>query len=661
MSVFAPFVGQSYTAYSPVAAASQTFNLYPEAIESGDGQNTAYLRATPGLTLDQTIATSPCRGIWIGASRLFAVFGSKLVEVFSNQTNSVLGDVGDDAAHSPAQIFPNGTQLLIIATGQAWVADGITVTPALYPNRFGQISTIGTAVTWISGAKFDATMVGITMFINTVPYVVSAYVDATHVTLSESAGTSVGSAYNMALAVTGTVTPDGTTTVPWTSGAKFDAGMVGETIAINGVNYTIAAFTDDQHIVTTVAVPAHAAIAYSITSPVFASCGACLDGYGIVAKPSTRQINISAINDFKTWNLLDFAFKQGYPDSINQLLADHEELVIFGEQTSEVWRNTGAVFPFERDPGAFIPIGAIQWTPCRLGNGVAFLGLDTRGGAVAYRATGYIPTRVSTHAEEALWATFSTTTDAQSYTYTEEGHEFWVITFPTANVTRVYDATSGVWHGRGWWNGATNDRQRGAFHGYVFGKHYLGDWQNGKLYTASASVYNDAGALIQRIRAAPHLSTEHLWSFYSRFELLMECGVGAAGTVNTAGTTTVTWASGTKFEPGLVGTTITIAGVTYTVASYTDSTHLVTSVLVPTATGAAYASNPVVTLDWSDDGGHTFGTAHTALFGAALAYATRVIWRRLGKSRDRVFRVTITAGVKIALVNAYLDVEAGSS
>jgi hypothetical protein len=39
----------------------------------------------------------------------------------------------------------------------------------------------------------------------------------------------------------------------------------------------------------------------------------------------------------------------------------------------------------------------------------------------------------------------------------------------------------------------------------------------------------------------------------------------------------------------------------------------------------------------------------------------RVRWRRLGKSRDRVFKVTITDPVKVVMVGASVDVTVGLS
>jgi hypothetical protein len=60
---------------------------------------------------------------------------------------------------------------------------------------------------------------------------------------------------------------------------------------------------------------------------------------------------------------------------------------------------------------------------------------------------------------------------------------------------------------------------------------------------------------------------------------------------------------------------------------------------------------------FSDDGGHTWSNENWADMGKIGEYFRRVIWRRLGmtlKLRDRVYEVSGTDAVKIALVGAEL-------
>jgi hypothetical protein len=70
---------------------------------------------------------------------------------------------------------------------------------------------------------------------------------------------------------------------------------------------------------------------------------------------------------------------------------------------------------------------------------------------------------------------------------------------------------------------------------------------------------------------------------------------------------------------------------------------------------------PLVGLDWSDDHGHTFNDAISRTLNAASSgnYTMRAAFRRLGKSRDRVYRVGVTAQTKVALIDTYLEMTPG--
>jgi hypothetical protein len=68
-------------------------------------------------------------------------------------------------------------------------------------------------------------------------------------------------------------------------------------------------------------------------------------------------------------------------------------------------------------------------------------------------------------------------------------------------------------------------------------------------------------------------------------------------------------------------------------------------------------SDPQVMLRWSDDGGHTWSNEHWSPVGKIGEYYKRVFWRRLGmtlKLRDRVYEVSMTDPVKVAIMGAEL-------
>jgi hypothetical protein len=67
------------------------------------------------------------------------------------------------------------------------------------------------------------------------------------------------------------------------------------------------------------------------------------------------------------------------------------------------------------------------------------------------------------------------------------------------------------------------------------------------------------------------------------------------------------------------------------------------------------------TMEYSDDGGHTFGHARAGSMGASGAYRQRCIWRRLGSFRDRAFRFTWPTGPRLSLFALDADVQQGDA
>ena len=543
------FIGPGYQSASIRADCQRSLNLFPEVVESGKGKNSMYLLGTPGVSTWITLPASPIRGILAAGAplttgaRLFVVAGATLYEVFANGTFTARGSVGNDGL--PVQMMVNGNQLFVVSAGTGYIDNGVSPISASITLGRGIVTTVNsggqTAVTLLSGDSFGVGMIG-------------------QILVLGGTGYSGGVSYTVAASPAPTLTTLYLTT---NAGANPAPGIV----------YNVP------------------------TSGLSASSGAFLDGYFIVANVDSKQFNISNINDGTYWRALDFGVKQGYPDNIGKVLVDHRDLWLFGSETTEVWRNTGAAnFPFERDPSGYIQQGiAAPNTACSLANGVAWLGGDSRGNIIAWYAQGYQPMRISTHAIEQAWQGYSVISDAVSFTYQENGHQFWVINFPAGMQTWVYDFTAKLWHERGYWTGAVIQRGRANCHAYCYGHHIVGDWTNGNLYYQSLATFTDDGAAIYRIRTAPHISNEDKEIFYHRFRLDAE---------NTG------------------------------------------------------ALNPA--LDWSNDGGFTFINSRTTVSNTAGAMAV-YDWRRLGKARDRVFRLIISSGLKTALIDAYLETTPGTS
>ena len=72
-------------------------------------------------------------------------------------------------------------------------------------------------------------------------------------------------------------------------------------------------------------------------------------------------------------------------------------------------------------------------------------------------------------------------------------------------------------------------------------------------------------------------------------------------------------------------------------------------------------SDPQAMLRWSNDGGSTWSNEHWQSIGREGKYKNRIIWRRLGWSRDRIFEVVVTDPVKAVIVSANLKASVGEN
>jgi hypothetical protein len=68
-------------------------------------------------------------------------------------------------------------------------------------------------------------------------------------------------------------------------------------------------------------------------------------------------------------------------------------------------------------------------------------------------------------------------------------------------------------------------------------------------------------------------------------------------------------------------------------------------------------SDPKIGLDWSDDGGHTWSSRYWISIGMIGQYTKRARWNRLGRSRERIFRVMFSDPVKFVMIGASADIE----
>lgn len=334
-----------------------------------------------------------------------------------------------------------------------------------------------------------------------------------------------------------------------------------------------------------------------------------LDGYFVFNEPNSQKMWITHLLDGTSIDPLDFASTEGSPDGLLAVSSNFREIWAFGTNSIEVWYDTGASdFPLRRIQGAFNELGlAAPFSVAKVDNGLFWLGRDRRGQGIVYRANGYSGERISTHAVEWQIQQYPDLTDAIAYTYQQDGHSFYVLLFPSANTTWVYDLATQAWHERAGWKNGMFTRHRSNCQMAFNHEIVVGDFENGNIYALDLDDYSDNGEIQKWMRSWRALGpgkNDLKRTAHHSLQLDIDSGVGL---------------------------------------------------------NDGQGSDPQVMLRWSDDGGHTWSNEHWASIGKIGQYYRRVFWRRLGmtlKIRDRVYEVSGTDPVKIAIMGAELHASA---
>jgi hypothetical protein len=344
-----------------------------------------------------------------------------------------------------------------------------------------------------------------------------------------------------------------------------------------------------------------------------ASMAAFLDGYFIALTPNSRSFQISQPSDGTAWNPQDVSANLGSADKVKAIISDHEYLYLAGSKRMAVYVNTGnADTPIQPVPGAFIEQGIrAPFSFQRIDNTLMWYGENEHGAGAVYRAEGFIPKRVSTHAIEQVWTQYGQDTDAIAFTQQRDGHTFYRLTFPAQDQTWVYDLTTDMWHERASWDAAAGayHAQTQRFHCYATGAplgRYFVVGVDGKIYREDDFVYTEDGRPIRRVRIAPVIAKENKLMFVSRLEIVVQPGIGLDG------------------DP------------------------------------AAQGANPQMMLRYSPDSGRTWSAVLTASAGRIGQSDARVVFDQLGSGRAWVPEISVTDPVNWVIVSAQIEAQAGA-
>jgi len=325
-----------------------------------------------------------------------------------------------------------------------------------------------------------------------------------------------------------------------------------------------------------------------------------IDGYFIVNSSGTGKFYASALNDGTSWAALVFATAEGFPDNLVSMIVLHRRLWLFGDRSMEIWYNSGAQdFPFARVHGSVIEEGIVaQWSVAKDRDNVFWLSSSPRGDDMVMMSSGAAAQRISTNSIELQMDSYSDTSDAIGNVFHEEGHVFYVLTFPTGGETWVYDVTESkrlgqkIWHQRK----SSGGRWLAQHMAFVGGLHYVSDYNSGNIYQIGHDILSENGTDIIRTRAGRHITKDRNRIYINSFEVVFEMGIGNA-----------------------------------TVA------------------------DPQIMLRISKDGGFTWGNEKWASAGKVGEYLTRAKFNRLGLARDWVFEISVSDQVDWNMVKAVAE------
>lgn len=551
-----PILGGFYVAYSKNLADQRCVNLFPTTVDSKSGKDVGALYNTPGLDLLETVGQGPTRGSQPFGSNLIVVSGSGIYSVSPQFIATLLGVIPTSSA-GPVSIINNGTQLVVFDGANGYLVPGgfpltggavdsggsqyaIGDTINLEASDGIQNATAQVMVTGISGDAVTAFSVTLTGVFNPVPTV-----------LSQQSTSGSGSGFSM------------------------NSLTFGSLIGVY-------------------------ALTLPFSNPVSASYQ---DGLGVVSQLDSDKWWQSNVFDLSFWDPLNFSSADAAPDNIVSIAELHEEQFIFKQTNIEVWINAGlSGFAFQRLAGVHIETGCVApFSPAKAGESLIWLGQNEEGNGSVYMVTGYEPRKVSTKAMDREIQSYSVISDAIGYAYEQSGHLFYVLIFPTANVTWAYDVSVGLWHQRAAFANNALSRHWSNCYSLFGNKRVVGDYRNGNLYAFNMKAQTDNGTAKKWLRSWRALEKAVFQpTTYSALQIDMQTGID-----------------------------------------------------VPDGT------SPQVMLRWSDDEGHNWSNQRFWSAGKTGETAQRVIFRRLGSTRlktglDRIFELSSTDAYPGAIIGADL-------
>lgn len=297
-----------------------------------------------------------------------------------------------------------------------------------------------------------------------------------------------------------------------------------------------------------------------------------IDGFLVALDVGQNRLYVSPLNDAgAVWDPTQFIQRTTQPDMWRALAIVPPNIWAIGELTGDVLFDAGtSPFPLAPRPGITFRYGThAPFSVATIGDSVLWLATDKDGAGVVVQTVGYSPTPISDKALEfeiATWQREFGIDDAEAFVYKENGHQYYVLQFPSVPATRVYDTSTRLWHKRGTWNYSTGSYDLWAPRvcTSAFGKHLVAmnvaTSSSGFIAEMSTNIFTEyTGNVIRRVIIPPPLWSDSRSKrlFIRRLELILEPGTatisGIPQVMLRTSRDTKTWSNERRCGAGAMG------------------------------------------------------------------------------------------------------------
>lgn len=233
--------------------------------------------------------------------------------------------------------------------------------------------------------------------------------------------------------------------------------------------------------------------------PVNASTVTFNDGYFICEFPGTGQFAVSTINDGSIWSPLAVGTAEATSDYIIAVDVLNGQVITWGNQTIQFFQDQALpVQPYQAVLGATQQYGlSAVYSRAPFMNTIAFLGQNFEGTAQVMVLNGYTPTPISNPDIDNLINSFHYINDALGFSFVVDGHPMYIINFPIAGYSFLYDGLTGIW------NTVQSGIQDGGRLNVNFGvtfnyQNFVSDFLSGQIYFLDINSNLDNGQPIKR-------------------------------------------------------------------------------------------------------------------------------------------------------------------